>query len=374
MIARVRILLPFTLSVRQGDRLKPEEFAHGDYTVRIWPPCVAAVDLRETQPVSPVPIRNVLENLVPGENQVATTSIRMDGVPTIQANLLQIDFTKPEFDRRRLTRPVVIDEFEQHGDPSMQLAFAVANSFMARVRAVTRASQIRRISPRMTFWRLDYLTDSEEQLPLNPALFRRRQGAPFSFRVTGINEHIWTKTQALPPNFELPTWETLLLDSEALLPEVGPAIVLAYAALETFITWALDVLAPTVAMPNGLWGWINNRGDWYKDPSVSEQFDRLLQILGNRSLKEDNRLWESLMNLKKARDSFVHQGKPVVGGRDLASEQAAGLVAPAKAIIDWVEELLPAAVHRPKLEKPIAFTFEKALGWEPEAGGQPPGA
>lgn len=44
MIARLRVLLPFTISVRAGDALPPHEFDKGDYHVKFFPPYLAALD------------------------------------------------------------------------------------------------------------------------------------------------------------------------------------------------------------------------------------------------------------------------------------------------------------------------------------------
>lgn len=361
MIARLRVLLPFALSVPHGDELKPHEFSLGEYRVKVYPPCQAAINLADTEAVSPVPVRDLLEQLRPAEPQDVFDSIRIDGVPTIQANLLQIDFLKADFDRRRLTasRP---EDFETIGDPPLRLAFWLANSIVTRIRLLTRGSQVKTLSPEKTFWRLDYLNDDEGKLPYSPEFARRRLGAFGTWRVTALTSTIWNKVQALPADFKAPTWDNLLLDAEALLPDVGASIVLAYAALETFIAWALDQLASLARMPPDLWKWINARDRRDKEPSVTEQFDQLLRIFTNKSLKGENELWEAYRNLREARHSFVHEGKCVVGGEEITPQRATMLLQGAKAIIDWVERLLPHQLHRPKLERGVLFTLQKQVG------------
>ena len=364
MIARFRILLPFNLSVPQGDELPPHEFTHGEYRVRIYCPCEAAVDSADTETLSPTPLLDIIPQLRPADIQSATDLIRMDGALTIQANLVQIDFLKADFDRRKI--PVPSEELEIHGDPPIQLGFSMANSFLARIRTVTRGSEVRPVSPKTTFWRLRYLTDNQEELPLNPELFRGLFGTPMSWRATGLNVAIWNKAQTLPPDFRPPTWDTLLLDARSLIPEVGPAVVLAYAALETFIEASLKRLASNANLPPGLWDWIDDReGDWRKQPSVPEQYDQLLRFLTNRSLKEENQLWEGFQNLRDARNSFTHQGIPLVGDKEVTVELATRLINRAEAIMDWVELLLPDMLRRPKLERGVTFTFLKMLGGMP---------
>lgn len=364
-------MLPFTFSVRQADGLTPYEYELPPYRVRIYPPCRAAVNPADLEAVSPVPAFQVIEHIRPADKQEVITSILMDGAPTVQANLLQIDFLKPDFDRRRpeSTAPEVL---EAHGDPSIVLAFKAANDVLGRVRTITEGTELRSVSPRTDFWRLDYLTDDEKELSADPKLFRRRMGMPYSWRICGINPAVWEALQALPADFQPPAWHTLLLDAEALLPRVGASIVLAYAALETLIEACLNQLAPLSNVPTPLWKWITERhGDDRLTPSVSEQFNELLLSLTGKSLKNENKLWEMLQNLRSARNSFLHEGRAVVGGKQVTADYARALVAGAKGIANWVEVLLPPELRRPKLEKTTEFMLEKMLSAQPKAAGSP---
>jgi hypothetical protein len=287
----------------------------------------------------------------------------MDDAPTIQANLLQIDFQKADFDRRR--RP------EPDGDPPIQLAFAIANQLLKRIRTVTGGTDVKPVSFDGTVWQLEYLTDDEKELAPDPTLVRRRLATSIAGRIAGLNTAIWGMVTALPVDFEPSTWDALLLDAESLLPAVGTSVVLAYAALETFIAWSLDQLAPLSPAPPELWKWINNRGDWYKEPSVNEQYDRLLRILTGISLKDEPRLWEALQNLREVRNSFTHEGKPRLGGKEVTTGQAIQLIDQAKAIINWAERLLPDALHRPRYVGLINWHIHKMLTPPASAEGRP---
>jgi hypothetical protein len=360
MIARFTVLLPFILSVRQGDDLPVYELEQSEYRIRIYPPCSAAVDPSETETVSSVPQAEVLKRLRPAESQTATELIKMDKVPTIQANLFQIDFIKPDFDRRHSTA-TTSEEFLTEGDPSLKFIFDLVNRILLQVRTITRGSPIRPVGPDNTLWRLDYMTDNEEELPHNPEFFRKRMGARFSWRVIGLNANIWNRVISLPADFSPPTWDTLILDAEALLPDVDAAIVVASSALESFIAWALDQLAPLAKVDPKLWNWINSRDDWYQRPSVSDQYNVLLKILTRKTLKDEARLWDVLMNIRQARDKFSHAGTPLIGGKEVNQAQAYDLVGKAKEIIDWVEKLLPENKRRPKLEKLAVMDMQKVL-------------
>jgi hypothetical protein len=96
-----------------------------------------------------------------------------------------------------------------------------------------------------------------------------------------------------------------------------------------------------------LWHYINNRGDYQKDPSVKEEYDVLLRALTGRSLKEEPVLWEAFCNLRGARNALVHGGTLTIGGRPITRNQAYELVGRAKEIALWVESLLPGSARRP---------------------------
>lgn len=360
MIARFTVLLPFFLSVRQGDELPVYEIEQNEYRIRIYPPCSAAVNPSETETLSSVPQADVLMRLRPAESQTATDLIRMDNAPTIQANLIQIDFTKPDFDRRHITASKPEENLTE-GDPSLKFIFDLVNSFLSRVRTITRGSQISPVGPDNTLWRLDYMTDKEEELPINPEFYRKRMGARVSWRVIGLNANIWNQVISLAADFSPPTWDTLILDAEALLPDVDASIVVASTALESFIAWSLDQLAPLAKVDPKLWNWINSREDWYQRPSVPDQYDVLLKILTGKSLKDEARLWEALVNIRQARNKFSHAGTALVGGKEVNQAQAYVLIGKAKEIIDWVESFLPEDKRRPKLEKLAVMDMQKVL-------------
>jgi hypothetical protein len=84
--------------------------------------------------------------------------------------------------------------------------------------------------------------------------------------------------------------------------------VLGFTALEVRIEAALNELARLFGVRPDVWEWLNDRGDYRKEPSTVEQFDSLLKSVTGRTLKEDNRLWEAFQNLRKARNAFAHDG------------------------------------------------------------------
>ena len=133
--------------------------------------------------------------------------------------------------------------------------------------------------------------------------------------------------------------------------------------METRIESALNILAEG-KVSDALWTWVRDRGDDYTlTPSVSDQLDVLLEAFGGRSLKEDSRLWAAHLHLRKARNSFVHQGRALLGKRKepVTREKARELVQQAREIIDFIEALLPEDQRRPRLKRRSEVVTDIAL-------------
>jgi hypothetical protein len=355
MIARLYVPLPYTFWILQDTVLAPLESDWGDYQVIVYPLCQARVGLDYTKGESPMSVLEVVESLRPSDTPIVTDCILVDGSPIIQANLLQIDFRKPDFDRRPPTEPM-------GGDPPIELVLEIVNDFLGALRSVAQAGHVKPLDP-LSVWRLDYLADDGSELPAKEGLIQGRFASGFHWQVSVLNEAIWDGVRAVIPGYKSSTWETLLLDAKALLPEVGPALVLAFTALETLIAATLEQLVSQIDMPDGLWQWINDRGDYRKEPSVEEKFDILLSALANKSLKEEGHLWKAFKNLKEARNSFVHEGRAVLGKNkeEVTPEKASSLIAKARDIVRWVEPLLPSEMRSLGIEQRFDVEVSKQL-------------
>jgi hypothetical protein len=136
---------------------------------------------------------------------------------------------------------------------------------------------------------------------------------------------------------------------------------LAATSLETLIADALDKLSAGASpVPQSLWMWINDRGDYRKEPSVLEQYDALLKAFTGRSLRDEIELWEALRNIRDAGNSFVHGGKPLIGRREVPLADARSLLAKAERIVEWVEAFLPETARRPRLRQTIRIAVRKS--------------
>ena len=326
MLARLYVALPFHIAVPEDKTFSIFAYEDEGYEIRVFPPG------RTDQPL--------LEEI--------PDDVKINGEAAFIADGLKIEFRKDSFNRTSG------GEF----DPPMRVVERAVHSFLLRLRYVTRGEQIRLVNLKESRWRIRYLDDHGNELQEEPQKVRGLGGYAFKFSVVGVNPTVWDNIHELSPDFSVPIWDTLCLDARAALPNIGTAVVLASAALEVFISQLLDKLAPASDVPDAIWSWINDRGDYLKEPSVQEQFDILLHHMVGHSLKEDERLWEIFKNLRKARNSFAHEGIAMLGKNEkkpISVEQATGLVNGVSSIIRWIKQWLPERAQWPEFQPSIKF-------------------
>jgi hypothetical protein len=228
----------------------------------------------------------------------------VDGKAAFVANVMRIEFHKPEFNRSSSCSL----------DPSEDVIRRAVRSLHARLRFTTRAAHASPIDFPLGQWRLQYLNDDGSELDPQEGYCRARGTIRLHWSCIAISTDVWHAMFAHPPEFVIPVWEELRLDAVAALPHIGTAVVLGATALEVFIATVLDALAVKKKLSKTLWEWIRSRdGKTLQQPSVEEQYDVLLEELSGHSLKEDPSLWEAFKNLKTARNAFVHEGAAAVG-------------------------------------------------------------
>lgn len=168
---------------------------------------------------------------------------------------------------------------------------------------------------------------------------------------------------SLPADYIPPPWEGLLLDAAIPGTPNGNSITLAATALEVFISFVLDKLAANQTKPEELWKWINNRSDHLKEPSVEDQYDKLLFILTGHSLKDEAGLWAAFKNLRSARNSFVHGGVVRIGKANIPLDAAtvAALVTSAGLIIAKVREWVPPEIQWKQFDHKIGIEVSQKL-------------
>jgi hypothetical protein len=333
MIARFFILLPFDLFITEATDWPALQLDSTDYHVRVNAPSLIAE--------RPRPMDTILapalwvQKLAPAS---FTQTVLVNGQNVAQVNVLVVDFIKAEFDRSH-------ERLRTAPDPPPALAFEAANAALGRIRVVSRAFQIRPLVISRDLWQLFYLSDDGQLLEAEEGKGRGIGSIPVTIGWAALTPE--TIQMVAQPSDEPYVWDQLLLDAQSLLPNAGSAIVMAVAALETFMAWALNILHEVRPLPAGLWAWIKERDeDLRKQPSTSEEFDALLRAFTGRSLKDEPKLWQQFCELRSARNHLVHEGVATVGGKPVEADKARELVESAGKTIEWVELLLPEANRR----------------------------
>jgi len=329
VIARLFVGTPFLMVLPDNTTFTVFTYEDDGYEVTVYPPARSDRPLRVDVP----------------------DKIEIDDKPRFIADSLRIDFKKNTFAR----------ETNSKIDPPEEVIRRAIASFLARFRYVARGFQISPIEFPQTDWRLQYLDDDGKELQETKGLIRARAALGRSFSLVALTPEIWGHVHDLPPDWVAPRWHDLLLDATGALPRVGTAIVLAATALEVFIADVLDSLAKHAQVSQSLWDWLNHRGNWLKDPSTEEQFDFLLSHFTAHSLKENQALWMAFKNLRTARNTFVHEGAPIVGGTQVTLAEAGQLIARAREIVDWVRQWLPADLQWPHVELKTQMRMEMKL-------------
>lgn len=308
MIAKATIFLPFSFTLPDNEPFLKYTSDWEGYVITIYPPT-----MQEEAKAS------------------ASNAITINDKSSYQADLLVIDFQKVEFNRTT----------EIEFDPPIELIEVVTNDFLNRLRHVIKASQIKSINSAKTNIRIDYLNDDSSPLEKKEGLLRGRFRKGFKIEIVTITKEVWDDIHSIPLFQELPIWQSLLLDAESILPEIGPSIVLTFTALEVFISKILDKIAEFKKTDKELWTWLNDRGFYLKNPSIEEQYNFLSKHLLGASIKDDEKLWVAFKNLQTARNSFAHSGIAKIGNEKLDVVKTRDLIVNAIKIINYIREKLP---------------------------------
>ena len=321
MLAKLVVAYPIAFAVQQVSEYSIHETEIDGYKIRMHPPVPTEIPVEKSPPLA------------------AT----VDGVPARICNGLRIDFLKEEFDRS-----------SEECDPSHELIRRALNSLLLRLRFVGSGYLTRQSEFPKCYWWLDYLNDDETKLPPSGGrLVGSRGNLQGLMSCIVVDNNVWDDLNALDFDYEPPSWVLLLLDAREALPAVGPAIVLAATALEVFAAHILNQLAEKSEIPGEMWKWINSSRR--REPTLAEQYDELLRILLGTSLKENNGLWEGFTNLRDARNSFVHEGQALIGGRTIDRSKADELIGKAEEIVKFVRLRLPREMQWPIYERSISF-------------------
>ena len=358
MIARFAVLLPFSFSIQEGLDMKPVEIEQEGYRILIHPPCQGSL-ANPIHPLMPnaydLPATEI--RLTPALAPFPVKALNVNGRSTIVADLIVIDFFAQDFDRRKDSGG------KDSQDQLVKIAFVLTDQMIDRLRLVTRSPWAKPVAVGFNSWRVDYCNDDGSELPAEADLIRGHSAFASNMRITHLSEEIWSLAWKEPNSVELRNWDKLLLDAVDLIDEMGAAIAVANSGIEAFAIWMNNLLASSSTMDMELWKWIEDRDHFQQNPSVKDRFDVILKTFTGHSLKENPELWQVLTDLRKARNSFMHEGAiRIAKNREVLSKsEAHTLVSRSLDIVTWVEELLPAEHRRfiRKEDMQIEYVLQK---------------
>lgn len=322
MIAKVNILLPYSIIAPEKEPFDTIIYDYAGYKVRFYP----FGQSENADKFSPI------------------ESATINGEKAVNVDVLQISFNKEHFDRK------VTTDF----DPPLKLIEEVANDFLSRLRYVTNAHKIKILNIDSTTLSIRYLNNDESELIQEEGFARGKTRGRINVEIPGISKEIWSDVSSMLPTQLLPAWKHLLLDAKSILPEIGPSIILTFTALEVFISTILNEITIYKKVNDELWQWINNRGP-LKDPSIDEQFDKLSKYFIGKSLKENDKLWEVFKNLRTARNSFAHTGIPKIGNLVVDETKARQFIIQALEITKFFRDNLPTELRWPEYNHDTKF-------------------
>jgi len=328
MIARVLIYLPFKILIHKEEHFPIYSVTDSDYVIEFYPPGRDSNAVFEPEP----------------------KIIKMDDKEAFYANFIQIDFIKDKFN---LSSHDVFD-------PPLDKINRVLNSFLIRLKHTTQSPQIHPLqidSYRLCITYINETGKSDEKVDEN-IVGKCKERVEFNF--VALNKDLWDDTFSNRSNLTSQRWTNLLLDANDELPNIGSAVVLAFTALEIFISEILDQLS-SKNVPTDLWTWINSR---QKEPKTVEQYDLLLKIFTGHTLKDEPKLWDAFNHLKSARDTFVHGGVARITRKsdELEIDEARKLIQQADEITLRIREWLPKEFqwelprkYHPRIEATVEF-------------------
>lgn len=367
MIARFTFQLKekFSIPASSYSKLGMTSFKYQDFNIICHPPRQAESYVSDIPGTfSPDELRLAFTVKNPAQE---TNTTLLDDQPVIEANLIIIDFQKESFRRERTQGPEAFD-------PPPATINEVLKRYILSMRSVTQSSTLKFEPIEDIAWAIQYFGDDGSELEEDPALFRMKIRGKIKMSVSAVTESSWKQVQELTESGSEPfTWETLYLDALSALPDHGAAITLTYASLENLINFALNILGP-VNLPPQVWQWIqspSNDNDWRKEPSVSDMYTNVLKIICDKNLKDEEELWKCFTGIRRARNSYVHEGRLLDEQQKALSAQAVrDLVSGAQKIIEWIETLLPPDKRRRMNTIPVHF--EKSLILGPFVGSNDP--
>ena len=335
MIARLRFLIPFFLSLVEGEEQEPLTFATSMGRATLYPPIRVRHDFPS---VSRTGMRfgDFMEGWQEVPLEDALTGVLESGRRKLAANCLVMDIELNQ--ETDLGKGAIAAE-----------GFAVLSRALDLLRWRGQQYYIQPLDQYVLPWLLEYAGDVGKS--------GEQRGVQGEFVMRGlvgfVSKQAWIQVgDDLELGAEPPLPETLLDDALSRMPDVRSKMLTAWIALETFIRQFCDEEARRRRIDATFWNWLTKRDDDIdKQPSVSELLDGVLRFLTGSSMKTSRPdLWEEIQLLKKVRNMIAHEGKARyktnAGLADVDEDLASHLLSAVRDAFDWCWELRGARMAR----------------------------
>src|SRR4051794_24254515 len=180
MIARIAVHLPESLWLQESADFKPFVTEYKGERLMVYPPLQCPFEVRPDEEGN-FDVNDIYRMLTPLRPERVYPFVRMNGEIVKHANLLQVDFSRAEFNR---------DSGAEH-DPSRDVVETIVMNIVARLRYTIGAPTFREFKLSQTFWTVRYLDDEGGELLEEKGRVRGRVNAPFKFRFTGLDSYAW---------------------------------------------------------------------------------------------------------------------------------------------------------------------------------------
>jgi hypothetical protein len=295
VIARIRYLLPFRFFVPADFAGEPLTSAVDGWQIILLPPVQSQILCDALQ--KPAPFS--LQAMTPAAHPVVISDVTINGADTIPVDLVEVQLKQ---DINPVAVTAEVDAWLVHQGR------ALLNRWLTTYRVVVGATHVKPLPELGQSWRIDFLDDSGNALGVKTNPKPHGSVAGKVDAVASLVPNFW-KASAVLALSQVPTrWEELLVDAFEVWPNVGAAVVLAYTAIETRIDAAVSVLAISQSVDKRLWEWLAEKRPYLTQPTTEEKAKFLFQLFTGDSLSDDKSNWKTFSQMRKARNSFAHEG------------------------------------------------------------------
>lgn len=241
---------------------------------------------------------------------------------------------------------------ERRVDPPIEEVFRAANRFLHQLRARLRSAYMERVTPHNTPWQLEYYDNAMTPIAQERGWPKVAAGTPEDdWRMaTVLSSEDWLAAATPKGRGPLLQWEMFLLEARRNLYSPVYAVVLADAAMELLANGAVRIIAqvtkqdvPTRTMQNG---------DVVEEKRPQKLFHTGLKKLVGISMRDNNVLWDAMVDVSQLRNDILHDGRFKAGETRATPENLDRLIRNLWQVVEIVAKYLPKELQIERANNP----------------------